>query len=50
LTIFFDEFFDELFDKFFLSTNIQFSILAQFLKFKAFKSEDIDAIGIEVAQ
>ena len=31
-------------------TNIQFTILEQFLQFKACKSGKIDAIGIEVAQ
>ena len=30
------------------STNIQFTIWEQFLQFKAFKSVEIDAIGIEV--
>ena len=32
------------------STNIQFTIWEQFLQFKAYKSVQIDAIGIEVAQ
>ena len=32
------------------STNIQFTIWEQFLQFKACKSVQIDAIGIEVAQ
>jgi hypothetical protein len=32
------------------STNIHFTMLEQFLKFKACKSGEIDAIGIEVAQ
>ena len=32
------------------STNIQFTILEQFLKFKACKFVEIDAISIEVAQ
>ena len=32
------------------STNIQFTIWEQFLQFKACKSVEIDAIGIEVAQ
>ena len=35
---------------FFISTNIQFTIMEQFLQFKACKSGNIDAIGIEVAQ
>ena len=32
------------------STNIQYTIWEQFLQFKACKSVQIDAIGIEVAQ
>ena len=32
------------------STNIQFTILEQFIKFKACKSGEIDTIGIEVTQ
>ena len=32
------------------STNIQYTIWEQFLQFKAWKSVQIDAIGIEVAQ
>ena len=32
------------------STNIQYTILEQFLEFKACKSGDIDAISMEVAQ
>ena len=35
---------------FFISTNIQFTIMEQFLQFKACKSGEIDTIGIEVAQ
>ena len=35
---------------FFISTNIQFTIMEQFLQFKTYKSGEIDAIGIEVAQ
>ena len=33
-----------------VSTSIQLTILKQFLNFKACKSGEIDAIGIEVAQ
>ena len=35
---------------FFKSTNFQFSVFEQFLQFKACKSGEIDAIGIEVTQ
>ena len=34
----------------FPATNIQFSIWEQFLQFKACKSEEIDPIGIAMAQ
>ena len=35
---------------FYISTNIQFTIMEQFLQFKAYKSGEIDFIGIKVAQ
>ena len=35
---------------FLIYTNIQFTIMEQFLQFKACKAGKIDALGIEVAQ